>query len=184
MGTSTSSQNHDSDNIMSDLEGHGRDRLLDHDHSNNGNNGYIVNCIHEDRPLSLNDIARPVFVNHYYAAELLLPVTSKKLIRLDECDVSTENSMRNLQPQGTSCESREALRDSLRMQMVSEKDVGSIPTENILGQGHNRGFHSEFVEPSQHSLGTLNIGKLSRTRYYSKCQSLSGDDKSPEKERL
>ena len=26
-------------------------------------NDYILNCIHENRPLTLNDVARPVFVN-------------------------------------------------------------------------------------------------------------------------
>ena len=51
---------------------------------------YILNCIHENRPLTLNDVARPVFVNHYYAGEAIIPATSKKLIELDECDVSTE----------------------------------------------------------------------------------------------
>ena len=29
--------------------------------------------------------------------------------------------------------------------------------ENI--QGHKRGFHSEFVGPSHHLLGTLNVGR-------------------------
>ena len=53
-------------------------------------NGYVLNCIHESRPLTLNDVGRPVFVNHYYAGEAFIPVTSKKLIKLDECDVSTK----------------------------------------------------------------------------------------------
>ena len=59
--------------------------------------GYVLNCIHENRPLTLNEVARPVFVNHYYAGEAFIPATSKKLIKLDECDVSTENSLRNFQ---------------------------------------------------------------------------------------
>ena len=29
-------------------------------------NVYVLNCIHESRPLTLNDVGRPVFVNHYY----------------------------------------------------------------------------------------------------------------------
>ena len=58
-------------------------------------NGYVLNCIHESRPLTLNDVGRPVFVNHYYTGEAFIPVTSKKLIKLDECDVSTEKSLRN-----------------------------------------------------------------------------------------
>ena len=70
-------------------------------------NGYILNCIHESRPLTLKDVGRPVFVNHYYVGEAFTPTTSKKLIKLDECDVSTENSLRNAQPQGVECEYRE-----------------------------------------------------------------------------
>ena len=48
----------------------------------------------------IEDVARPVFVNHYYAGEVSIPATSKKLIKLDECEVSTENSLRNIQQQG------------------------------------------------------------------------------------
>ena len=29
-------------------------------------NGYVINCIHENRPFTVNDVGRPVFVNHYY----------------------------------------------------------------------------------------------------------------------
>ena len=50
-------------------------------------NDYVLNCIHENRPFTLNDVGRPVFVNHYYAGEAFIPITSKKLIKLDECDV-------------------------------------------------------------------------------------------------
>ena len=60
-------------------------------------NDYILNCIHKNRPLALNDVARPVFVNHYYAGEAFIPMTSKKLIKLDECDMSTDISLRNTQ---------------------------------------------------------------------------------------
>ena len=38
--------------------------------------------------------------------------------------------------------------------MVMNKNVGSVPLD-----GQHRGFYSKFVEPSQHSLGTLNMGK-------------------------
>ena len=44
-------------------------------------NGYIFNCIHESRPFTVNDVGRPVFVNHYYAGEAFIPVTNKKLIK-------------------------------------------------------------------------------------------------------
>ena len=70
-------------------------------------NDYVLNCIHENRPLKLNDVGRPVFVNHYYAGEAFIPVTSKKLIKLDECDVLIENSLRNAELQGIEREYRE-----------------------------------------------------------------------------
>ena len=59
-------------------------------------NDYVLNCIHENRPFTLNDVGRPVFVNHYYAGEAFIPVTSKKLIKMDECDVSSESSLKML----------------------------------------------------------------------------------------
>ena len=70
-------------------------------------NGYVYNCIHESRPFTVNDVGRPVFVNHYYAGEAFIPLTNKKLIKLDGCDVSTENSLRNAQPEGMECKFRE-----------------------------------------------------------------------------
>ena len=70
-------------------------------------NGYVINCIHENRPFTVNDVGRPVFVNHYYAGEAFIPVTNKKLIKLDECDVSTEISLKSAQPQGMEREFRE-----------------------------------------------------------------------------
>ena len=66
-------------------------------------NDYILNCIHESRPLTFNDVGRPVFVNHYYTGEAFIPITSKKLIKLDECDA---------QPQGIECEYREHSQNS------------------------------------------------------------------------
>ena len=149
-----SSQGHSNGNVTSDPEGNGRDRLPECDPAD-----YVMNCIYENRPLSLNDIARPVFVNHYYAGELLIPVTSKKLIRLDECDIATEVSARNIQLQGRSHKSVEALQDLLRMPMATGKNVGSILLPLEKGQGQQRGIHSQLVEPSRHLLGTLNVGK-------------------------
>ena len=70
-------------------------------------NDYVLNRFHESRPFTVNDVGRPVFVNHYYAGEVFIPITSKQLIKLDECDVSTENSLRNTEPQGMECEYRE-----------------------------------------------------------------------------
>ena len=83
---------------------HERDRKQERDQEENG---YVINCIHENRPLTVNDVGRPVFVNHYYAGEAFIPVTNKKLIKLDECDVSTGISLKSSQPQGMECEFRE-----------------------------------------------------------------------------
>ena len=87
-------------------------------------NDYVLNCIHKGRPFTLNDVGRPVFVNHYYAGEMFIPVTSKKLIKLDECDVSTENSLRNAQPQGIECEYREHSQNLRISQQQNEIDRG------------------------------------------------------------
>ena len=72
----------------------------------------------------MNDVGRPVFVNHYYTGEAFIPITSKKLIKLDECDVSTENSLRNAQPQGIECEYREHSQNSQITQQQNGIDRG------------------------------------------------------------
>ena len=51
-----------------------RDRKQERDQDENG---YAINCIHESRPFTVNDVGRPVFVNHYYAGEAFIPVTNK-----------------------------------------------------------------------------------------------------------
>ena len=150
-------------------------------------NGYVLNCIHESRPLTLNDVGRPVFVNHYYAGEAFIPVTSKKLIKLDECDVSTENSLRNVQQQGGECECREHSQNSrvTRQQSEAEREQvqqhgNAAPHSDLQEDSQNslrmtpalrrndavqkdgnmnRGIHSEFIEHSQQSLGALNVPK-------------------------
>ena len=75
--------------------------------SDSDQNGYVFNCIHENRPFTVNDVGTPVFVNHYYVGKAFIPVTNKKLIKLDECDVSTEISLSNAQPQGMEREFKE-----------------------------------------------------------------------------
>ena len=70
----------------------------------------------------MNDVGRPVFVNHYYAGEAIIPITSKKLIKLDECDVSTEVSLKNAQLQGMDCESREHSQNLRIIQHMSEAE--------------------------------------------------------------
>ena len=150
-------------------------------------NGYVLNCVHENRPFTLNDVARPVFMNHYYGGELFIPATSKKVIKLDECDASIENSIRNIPSQGTEGKYREYSRNSPTRQQVRTKKRNLQPRENnrdvhsefpehsrnslrtvpasrkgepIQSERNiNRGIHSKFTEHSQHSLGALNIGK-------------------------
>ena len=129
-----------------------------------------------------------MFVNHYYVGEAFIPVTSKKLIKLDECDVSTENSLRNAQPQSIEREYREHSQNLRITQQQNGVDRGQTQrnrnnaalhsdlredSKNLLRmtpvsrktdavqkeRNANRGIHSEFIEHSQQSLGTLNIGK-------------------------
>ena len=163
---------------------HERDRNQENDPDQNG---YIFNCIHESRPFTVNDVGRPVFVNHYYVGEAFIPVTNKKLIKLDECDVSTEISLRNAQPQGMERESKEHSQNSRITRQPDEAEKGQMrrhrnaalhsdlreDSQNLLRMtpvsrkaeaiqkesNVNRGIHSEFVEHSQQSLGAVNIGK-------------------------
>ena len=102
-----------------------RDRLPKQEGDPN-HNDYVLNCIHENRPLVLNNVARPVFVNHYYAGEAFIPATSKKLIKLDECDVSTENSLKNAQTQGMEREFREHSQNSWIARQPDEAERGQV----------------------------------------------------------
>ena len=87
----------------------------------------------------MNDVARPVFVNHHYAAEVFIPATSKKLIKLDECDMLTENSLRNVQQQGTECEYREQLQNLWITQQQTRLEKGQVQQNE-----HNRDLHSDL----------------------------------------
>ena len=89
-------------------------------------NGYVINCIHESRPFTVNNVGRPVFVNHSYVGEAFIPVTNEKLIKLDECDVSTESSLRNPQPQGMEHESREHSQNSQITWQPDEAERGQV----------------------------------------------------------
>ena len=150
-------------------------------------NGYVINGIHENRPFTVNDVGRPVFVNHYYAGEAFIPVTNKKLIKLDECDVSTEISLKNAQPQGMESEFREHSQNSWIIQQMGKAEREQVQrhrnaavhsdlredsqnslrmtsvswnTEAIQKTSNaNRGIHSQLIEHSQQSLGALNVGK-------------------------
>ena len=105
---------------------HERDRKQESDPEENG---YVINCIHENRPFTVNDVGRPVFVNHYYAGEAFIPVTNKRLIKLDECDVSTEISLRNAQPQGMAHEFKEHSQNSRIIQQTGKAERESNDTE-------------------------------------------------------
>ena len=161
-----------------------RDRKQERDQDENG---YVINCIHESRPFTVNDVGRPVFVNHYYVGEAFIPVTNKKLIKLDECDVSTEISLRNAQPQSMEREFKEHSQNSRIIQQTGEAEREQVQrhgnaaihsdlredsqnslrmtsvsrnTEALQKKSNaNRGIHSEFIEHSQQSLGALNVGK-------------------------
>ena len=98
---------------------HERDRKQE---SNLEENGYVINCIHENRPFTVNNVGRPVFVNHYYAGEAFIPVTNKRLIKLDECDVLTEISLRNAQPQDIEREFKEHSQNSRIIQQTAEAE--------------------------------------------------------------
>ena len=151
-------------------------------------NDYILDCIHENRLLTLNGVGRPVFVNHYYTGKAFIPITSKKLIKLDECDVLIENSLRNAQPQGIERQYREHSQNLQITQQQSGLEKGQVQrngnnialhsnlredSQNSLKmtpvsrkaegiqkeRNVNRGIRNKFTEHSQQSLGTLNIGK-------------------------
>ena len=114
-----------------------RDNLLKQEGDPNQND-YVLNCIHKNRPLTLNNVARPVLVNHYYVGEAFIPVTSKQLIKLDECDMSTENSQRNAQPQGSEREYRE---HSQNLRITQQQT--RIEKEQVQQNRHNRDLHSD-----------------------------------------
>ena len=102
-------------------------------------NDYVLNCIHKNRPLTLNDVGRPVFVNHYYVGEAFIPVTSKKLIKLDECDMSIENSLRNAQPQGIEHKYREHPHNLRITQQQNRIERGQAQRN-----GNNIALHSDL----------------------------------------
>ena len=89
-------------------------------------NGYVFSCIHRNRPFTVNNVGRPVFVNHYYTGEAFIPITSKKLIKLDECDASTESSLKNAQPQGMESEYREHSQNSRTTRQQDEAERGQV----------------------------------------------------------
>ena len=121
--------------INEDGSASGRDRKQESDPDQNG---YVFNCIHESRPFTVNNVGRPLFVNHYYVGEAFIPATSKKLIKLDECDISTETSLKNAQPQGRECEFREHSQNSWITWQPDEAERGQVQ------QHRNAALHSDL----------------------------------------
>ena len=70
--------------------------------------------------------------------EAFIPVTNKKLIKLDECDVSTEISLKNAQPQGMEHELREHSQNSRIIQQTGEAEKGQVQ------QHENAALHSDL----------------------------------------
>ena len=101
----------------------------------------------------MNDVGRPVFVNHYYAGEAFIPVTNKKLIKLDECDVSTEVSLRSTQPQAIERDFREHFRNSRIIQQT-----GKAEREQMQRHG-NAAVHSDLRKDSQNSLKMTSVSR-------------------------
>ena len=65
-------------------------------------------------------------MNHYYAGEAFIPVTNKKLIKLDECDVLTEISLSNAQPQGMEREFKEHSQNSWITRQLDETEKRQV----------------------------------------------------------
>ena len=167
----------DNSNLTPDPKESGRGRSSFH----------IGKSFPEGYPHALNQVARPVFVNHYYAGELLIPEMSKRYIRLDECDISSESVVGIQQMQSLNRKFTEHSRESpvvqhptanvmntgastlKRLQECNNGFHSEFPEQSrnslkdsVQGKGdhpQNNGIHSEYREPSRHSPGTMNAGK-------------------------
>ena len=67
----------------------------------------------EGYQLALNETVRPVFVNHYYAGETVVPGTNRRYIKLDDCDVLSASVQGIHQTQAVEREFIEHSRESL-----------------------------------------------------------------------
>ena len=91
-------------------------------------------------------------MNHYYTGEAFIPVTNKKLIKLDECDVSTEISLRNAQPQGMEHEFREHSQNLPITRQPDEAEKGQVQRHVNSARHGNAALYSNLREDSQDSL--------------------------------
>ena len=103
----------------------------------------------EGYQLALNEAARPVFMNHYYAGEAVVSGTNKRYIRLEDRDVLSESKQ---QTQAVNCESTEHSRKSLAVRCPPIKMANTATTSVERSTSLNVGFHGEFPEQSQNSL--------------------------------
>ena len=85
-------QDQDRGNHTSDPQQNGRGRLPGNEVDMNPDD-HVVDSARGYKSFPLNEIARPVFVNHYYGGESV--AMNRKFIRLEDCDVSVESSMLN-----------------------------------------------------------------------------------------
>ena len=113
---------------------------------------HSINVLPEGYQLALNETARPVFVNHYYAGEALVPGMNKKYIRLDDCDVLSECVAGIQQMQAVNRKSAEHSRESLTIRRPSTKAKNVVTTTPERQIPQNVELHSEFPEQSQNSL--------------------------------
>ena len=171
---------------MSDPGDNGRDSLPVCDR-NPGYHDRTVETVQGSKTVPVNEVARPIFVNHYYAGEQLMPVTSKRLIRLNETDSFMTDGEKGPYPQIITHEPIEHSRDSLtyKPNRIVQRNAEASSTEVALNRGIHSEFRehlqnllsipsntrkddrqerreslrSEFVEPSRHLLGKVNIGK-------------------------
>ena len=118
---------------------------------------HSIKVFPEGYQLALNEMVRPVFVNHYYAGEAVVSGTNKKYIRLDDCDVLSECVPGIQQTQAVNREFAEHSQESLTMWCPLTKATNVETTSLECQIPRNVEFHSEFPEQLQNSL--KNVGQ-------------------------
>ena len=125
---------------------------------------HSIRVLLEGYQLVLNETARPVLVNHYYAGEAVVSGTNKRYIRLDDCDVLSECVAGIQQMQAVNRESTEHFQESLAMRCSSIKVANVVTTGVKCPIPRNVEFHSEFPEQSQNSLKDMVQKKTDHTQ--------------------
>ena len=88
-----------------------------------------IKVLPEGYQLALNETVRPVFVNHYYAGEAVVPGTNRRYIRLDDCDILSESVQGIQQTQAVNREFIEHLRESLPTRCPPSETTSEVVTE-------------------------------------------------------